>query len=186
MQRNSFPRVCGMCIYVKSGFCATRFKNFECGCHETMVIKIISRFNNFYISSLYRNPNSDIFIYDCLLSKMAHIQSTDRKSSFIFVGDLNAHHREWLCSVSPTNNHGHAAYDFTSLSGCGKLVAGTTHKSGNRLDLVLTNVPRIIEVNVFPPVVSSDHCLLCCRVSTFTQIPNVSVNRHVFLKSRAD
>ena len=63
--------------------------------------------------------------------------------------------------------HGHAAYDFASLSGCEQLVAGATHKSGNRLDLVLTNVPGIIEVNVLPPVGSSDHCLSSCRVSTY-------------------
>ena len=71
-----------------------------------------------------------------LLSKMAQIQSIDSKSSFIFVGDLNAHLREWLCSISPTNKHGHAALDFSSLLDCKQLVTGATHKSGIRLDLV--------------------------------------------------
>ena len=112
----------------------------------------------------------------CLLSKMAQIQSIDSKSSFIFVGDLNAHHMEWSCSVSPANNHGHAALDFASLSGCEQLVAAATYKSGNRLDLVLTNVPGIIDVNIFPPIGSSDHSLFSCIVSTAAHIPNVFVS----------
>ena len=123
LRRNSFPRACGMCIYVKSGFCATRFKKFKCWCHEIMVIRICSRFNNFYVFSLYRKPDLNNSIYDCLLSSMAQIQSIDSKSSFIFAGDLNAHHREWLCYVSPTNNHGHAAFDFASLSGCEQAIS---------------------------------------------------------------
>ena len=160
-----------MCIYVKSGFCATRFKKFKCWCHEIMVIRICSRFNNFYVFSLYRNPDLNNSIYDCLLSSMAQIQSIDSKSSFAFVGDLNTHHKELLCSVSPTNNHGHAALDFASLSGCEQLVAGATHKSGNRLDMLLTNVPGIIYVNIFPPVGSSDHSILSCIVYTDAHIP---------------
>ena len=105
---------------------------------------------------------------------------------FNFAGDLNTHHREWLGSVSFISNLSHAALDFASLSGCEQLFTGATHKSGNRLDLVLTNVPGIIEVNVFPPVGSSDHRLLSCTVSTAAHIPNVSFSRHVFLKLRAD
>ena len=61
---------------------------------------------------------------------MAQVQSIDSKFSFIFVGDLNAHHRKWLCSVSPINDNGYTALDFASLAG-------------------------IIEVYVFPPVYPS-------------------------------
>ena len=89
------------------------------------------------------------------------------------------------CSVSPTI-HGHAVFDFTSLSGGEQLVANATHKAGNHLDMVLTNVSGTIEVNVFPLVGSSDHSLLSCIVSTAAHIPNFSLNRHVFIKSKAD
>ena len=108
-------------------------------------------------------------------------QSIDSKYSYIFVRDLNTYHREWLCSVSPTNNHGHATFDFASLSSCEQLVAGATHKSENHLDLVLTNVPGIIEINIFLPVGSSDHSLLSCIVSTAAHIPNVFVFAMCFL-----
>ena len=96
--------------------------------------------------------NPDLYnpIYDCLLFSMTQIQRNDSKFLFIFVGDLNLHHRELLCSVSPANNHSHTAFVFASLLGCEQFVVGATHKSANRLDLVLINVPGIIEVNIFP------------------------------------
>ena len=43
---------------------------------------------------------------------MAKNQSVDRKANFIVVGNLNAHHKEWLNSVSNTDQNGHATFDF--------------------------------------------------------------------------
>ena len=57
LRRNAIPRAQGMCVYIHSTCTASRAKNFECGCHELITIKICSRFNNFYIFALYRNPN---------------------------------------------------------------------------------------------------------------------------------
>ena len=45
------------------------------------------------------------------------------RASFLFVGDLNGHHQEWLGSMT-TNRHGVAAFDFTTVSGCDQLVVG--------------------------------------------------------------
>ena len=59
----------------------------------------------FYVYSLYRNPDQDDSIYDCLLTSMAAVQAGDVRASFLFVGDLNSHHQKWLCSTT-TNNHG--------------------------------------------------------------------------------
>ena len=46
---------------------------------------------------------------------MSDIQQEDKKTAFIFVGDLNAHHQEWIGSVIGTDRHGVAAYDFSNL-----------------------------------------------------------------------
>ncbi len=73
----------------------------------------------------------------------AMIQDQDRKAAFVSVGDYNAHHREWLESVSPTDSHDRAALDFANISGCSQLV-GPTHLAGNQLDLVLTDVPEAV------------------------------------------
>ncbi len=111
----------------------------------------------FYILCSYRNPDSDDAIFDCLLTAMSLIQDDDQKAAFVFVGDFNAHHCEWLESVSPTDSHGLAALDFANVSLCSQLVVGPTHLAGNRLDLVLTDVQDIEKVTTMAPLGTSDH-----------------------------
>ena len=141
--------------------------------------------NNFYIFSLYRNPDLDDSIYDCLLSSMSDIQELDRKSSFIFVGDTNAH-QEWLKSASPTDRPGIAAFYFTNLSGCTQLVHEPTHKLGNCLDLLLTDVPGVMDPVVDPPLGNSDHSSILFSVKMGFKIPNITFSWKVYLKSRVD
>ena len=66
---------------------------FECGCNEVRIIKVCGKHNNFYLFSVYWNPEADDGIFDCLLVSMAAIQENDRKASFVFIGDFNAHHK---------------------------------------------------------------------------------------------
>ena len=42
---------------------------------------------NLYVYSLYRNPDLDDRIFDCLLASMAAVQAEDLRASFLFVGD---------------------------------------------------------------------------------------------------
>ena len=58
--------------------------------------------------SLYRNPDLDDLILDCLLTSMAAVQAEDARASFLLVGDLNGRHQEWLDSMT-TNRHGVAS-----------------------------------------------------------------------------
>ena len=52
---------------------------------------------NLYVFSLYRNPDLDDRIFDCLLASMAPVQAEDVGVSFLFAGDLNGHHwSSWL------------------------------------------------------------------------------------------
>ena len=76
---------------------------------------------NLYVFSLYRNPEQDGWIFYFLLASMAAMQTEDIHASFLFVGDLNGHHQEWLGSTT-TNRHGVEAFDFATVSGCDKLV----------------------------------------------------------------
>ena len=63
---------------------------------------------------------------------MAAVQTEDIRASFLFVGDLNGHHQEWMGSAT-TNRHGVAAFDFATVSGCDQLVVGPTHARGGTL-----------------------------------------------------
>ena len=186
IRRDAFVRARGLSAYIRKGFNATLLPDLSCGCHEVQVIRVASRLNNFYVFSLYRNPDLDDSIYDCCLTKMALIQETDQKSCFVFVGDLNAHHQQWLNSLSPTNRHGHAALDFSNLSGCTQLVTGPTHNSGNRLDLLLSDVPDVVEVKISPPIGKSDHSAISFDLLTNFNVPKFTVSRRIYLKSRAN
>ena len=76
------------------------------------------------------------------------MQSVYDKAVFVFVSDANAHHSEWLEAASPTDRHGFDALDFYNLSGCEQLVHCPTLIAGNKLDLVMTDVPDIVDVVV--------------------------------------
>ena len=89
----------------------------------------------------YRNPNQDDRIFDCLLASMAAVQAEDVLASFLFVGDLNGHHQEWLGSTT-TNRHGLAAVDLATVSDCDQLVVGPTHARDGTLHVLMTDVPE--------------------------------------------
>ena len=186
IRRNAQPRARGMSVYVRAGFAATRQRDMECGCHEVMVVRVCSRYNNFYIFSCYRNPDLDDAIFDCLRESMARIQQRDVKACFIIVGDLNVHHREWLQSRSPTDRHGVAALNFVTETGCSQLVAEPTHISGNCLDLFITDVPGICRVSVKPQIGSSDHFAVAAKVMLHSPVPDFTVSRRVHLLSRVN
>ncbi len=186
IRRNVAKRRRGMSVHIREGFSAHRKTKYECACHETIAIRVCAQLQNFYILGSYRNPDSDDTIFDCLLMAMSMIQDDDRKAAFVFVGDFNAHHREWLDSVSPTDSHGRAALDFANVSGCSQLVAGPTHLAGNRLDLVLTDVPDVVKVTTMAPLGTSDHSAISFQLDLRQNIPAYSVTKEVFLKGRVN
>ena len=62
-------------------------------------------------------------IFDWSLTSMATMRAEDVRSIFLFVGDMNSHHQEWLGSAT-MNRHGVASFDFATVSGCDQWVIG--------------------------------------------------------------
>ena len=89
---------------------------------------------------------------------MAALQDEDVCASFLFVGDLNGHHEEWL-GFTTTNRDGVAAFDFATVSGCDQLVVGPTHACGGTLDLLMTDVPDLVRVAIVALIGNSDSSL---------------------------
>ena len=116
---------------------------------------------------------------------MAAVQAVDVRASFLFMGDLNGHHQEWLGSTR-TNRHGVAALDFATASGCDQLVIGPTHARGGTLDLLMSDVPDLVQVTVVEPLGSSDHSSLSTAISMAQAVPGLCVSRKVFLKHRVN
>ena len=90
---------------------------------------------------------------------MAAVQADDVRASFLFVGNLNRHQREWF-GFTTTNRHGVAAFDFATVSGCHQLVVGPTHAHGGTLDLLMTDVPDLVRVAVVAAIGNLDHSSL--------------------------
>ena len=111
--------------------------------------------------------------------------SRDPKASFVICGDCNAKHKEWLDS-SVTNQHGRSALEFCTSSDCIQLIEEPTHISGNRLDLVFTDVPAIVETKVCENLGSSDHSSLRMEISVNQYVPNATIEKTVWLKSRGN
>ena len=184
--RGSIPDALGLAVYVREGCKVFRQSKFECNCHESVVVRVCGNVHNFYVFGFYRNPHHNDSIYDCLLLAMAKVQEMDRKAAFVFVGDANAHHTEWLRSVTPTDGHGKAALDFCNLSGCTQLVVGSTHNHGNCLDLVMTEVPDVVKVAVGTPLGGSDHSFVGVKLLVNQVVHEHVVRRTVLLKGRAN
>ena len=68
--RGKMPRACGMAAYVRDGFGAFRQPKFECGCCEMLVFTVCGVRQNLCVYSLYRNPDVDERIFDCLLDEV--------------------------------------------------------------------------------------------------------------------
>ena len=75
--RGKMPRARGMAAYVRDGYEAFRQPKFECGCCEMLVFRVCGVRQNLYVNSLYRNPDLDDRIFDCLLASMAAMQAED-------------------------------------------------------------------------------------------------------------
>ena len=66
-----------------------------------------------------------------------------------------------------------------------QVVSGPTHIAGNRLNLVMTNVPEIVDVVVGTPLDTSDHCFVSCVLHVQQSVPE-DVRSTVFLKHRTN
>ena len=105
---------------------------------------------------------------------MAAIQENDRNASFDFIGDFNAHHKEWLNSISQTDCHGLKDLNFSSGSGCDQIIHNPTHRSGNCLDLIFTDTPGVVAGNVGNLIGTSDHSYVSAIIKTEHAVPDIS------------
>ena len=56
--------------------------------------------------------------------------------------------------------------------------------AGNRLDLVMTDVPDIVDLFVGTPLGTSDHCIISCVLRVEQSVPEYNIRSIVFLKHR--
>ena len=141
-----------------------------------------------FMFCVYRPPSADDSIYDVMSEKIDAIQELHPRSEIIVLGDMNAHHEEWLGSKQ-TDGHGECALEFAVLN-LHQLVDVPTGigKDGNcsKLDLFLTTSPDNHVVTVSAPLGSSDHCVVSTVAQYRLLTPSKPVKRKVWLYDKAD
>ena len=75
---------------------------------------------------------------------------------------------------------------LATVSGCDLLVVGTPHARCGTLDLLMTDDPDLVRVAVEAPIGNSDHSSLSAVISMAQAVPNLCVNRKVFLKHQVN
>ena len=139
---------------------------------------------NLYMFSLHRNPDLYDQIFDCLLTSLTAVQAEDVLASFLFVGDLNGHHQEYLGSTN-TNRHD-VAISWCNCSWLRSVGVCPTHECGGTLDPLMTDVPDLVRVSVVAPIGNLDHSSLSAVISMAQAVPILCVSRKVFLKHQVN
>ena len=94
--RDRMPRA-RVIPYVRDGYGAFRQHKFVRGCCDMPMFRVCGARQSFSVLSLYRNSDLDDLIYESLLTSMVAV-----RASFLFMGDMNDHHQEWLGSIPET------------------------------------------------------------------------------------
>ena len=162
----------GIMVYYSDAFTATRMPQFESLQHEMICLKINLPGRMVFMFYVYRPPSADDTIFDVISNYIDTIQELHPRSEIIVLGDLNAHHEEWLGS-NKTDAHGESAFDFPTLNNLHQLVEDPTRigrdGSCSKLDLFLTTSPDNHVISVDAPLGSSDHCVVMV-LSTYFQL----------------
>lgn len=190
LHRDDRRKKCGgHVVYRRSNSAVVVPKSFitsqKCSCHpESFWLKLPSSASNLYFCCTYRRPSANDSVFECLAEAVSKIQEIDKKSCFVFMGDYNAHHEEWLGSTC-TDIHGEAALQFCYTLGLSQLVGESTHAGGGRLDLVMTDLAGV-KVSVLPPIGSSDHSCIDINVKFPGLVLEKPIKRLIYLYQKAD
>ena len=123
---------------------------------------------------LYYTPNSYAAL--TLLKLQQQYKEDNSGIRVVFVGDMNVHNNDWICSVSPTDPGGLAAQEFGELFGTQQLVHFPT-RGDDTLDIVLSDV-----VDEAAPIAgsgNSDHIALSLSFAVGDGIPSTPVRHKV-------
>ncbi len=177
----------GCMLYYKNGMALHRRQDLEPAEHEIMIFTIKLHTGNLLMSLLYRPPGgkncAPIIWYT---DNLDHLRSKTRAIGTILAGDYNAHHREWLQSRANTNAPGRKTLTLCTTHGLSQLVKGPTQIKGNRLDLIMCDIPNLCsEIEIDAQVGNSDHYLLQTSIA-LSPIQETTAPRMIWIYSKAD
>ena len=89
-----------------------------------------------------------------LMGALQQLKHDMPDNSFVFVGDFNAHNRDWILSESPTNEAGEFIEEFAQIQGLNQFVDFPT-RMNNTLDLILSDADGSATASA--PLGTNDH-----------------------------
>ena len=142
-------------VYSKLGIRVT--KTHKIGDSEYVQLtemKVQGKKNDINIVLVYRSPNSSRSNTEKLCEIVKNIGNNS-----VIIGDINLPGINW--EECRADHKGKLFLEAALESGLQQLVRTPTHNKGNRLDLLLTNVPeKIISISDVGCLGKSDHCML--------------------------
>ena len=144
----------GVLVAIKSNIRAIRRMDLEREDVELVVVEFTTQCNKTTILyTFYRPPNS---CPDVIQHLNTSLQSNPESSNVILIGDFNLPAIDWsLNQQTPATNGGQLEESFCDLiedNFLQQCISGSTHKDGNKLDLLLCNCPENIKnVSSLPP-----------------------------------
>lgn len=176
----------GCLLYHKNGLPVVREHHLEPKSLELMIFTIQTKSGPLLLSLTYCPPKKAVAVIDWYDKHISNLISKTKANICVLAGDFNCHHREWLDSVSPTDEEGRAAFDFCCTHDLTQIVSGPTHQLGNRLDLIITDSPNLFSpVNIDHGIGTSDHFLAQTTLET-TPLFEPTPPRQVWIYKKAD
>ncbi|KAL0879124.1 hypothetical protein ABMA27_004075 [Loxostege sticticalis] len=149
--------------------CAGRLRGFEKSEFPVLWLLVDTGMEKFLYAGVYRSHSGDRETTRLMeyLAETADIALQRYPTGkLVFLGDFNAHHKEWLFPYQKTDHAGREARKLALALNLTQLVDQATRipdiagHTPNCLDLLLTTDPHRHSVSVSAPLGSSDHCVV--------------------------
>lgn len=166
---HKFKKRAGVCVYVRDDICCRRLRCFEKPGFSTLWILVDTGVEKLLYVGVYRSHSGDqeaTRLFNYLIESTDVAQQRYPTAKLIFLGDFNAHHKEWLFPFEKTDHAGlevrkfALSLDLTQLVNEATRVPDVDGQTPNCLDLLLTTDPDSHSILVVAPLGTSDHCLV--------------------------
>ena len=171
IRKDSDRHMHGLGIYVRDSLPISRELHLESGQHYFICLRLALLHSTSYIFFLYRSPSSnDCSVLNAISTSIDTVLQSHPTANIIVCGDFNAHHTQWLNSLS-TDVPGVESYNFSIAQSLSQIVNFPTrfpdhdNHSPSLLDLCLVSDPSIYSVAPLSPLGNSDHAVVSVSFS---------------------
>ena len=156
-------------------YCTVRIGCLHMQLCYAVLFRVCGARQNFYVFSLYINPDLNYGIFDCLLTSMAVVQTEVVWGYFLFIfvwviwmAIIRSGWVLWPRTVMVLQP---LTSQLCLIDRVNQTV--TTHALGDTLDLLLTDVPDLVPVAAVAPIGNSDNSSLSAVISNAQAVPNL-------------